>query len=83
MGYIKIEWPWSQEWLEAIEYNEVTGDPVDEEVLPGPDASVFVDEEIYDKGVTAFLDLQIARLDEELDEERDKEMPWDYGKHFD
>lgn len=65
MKYIRIDWPWSQEWLEVIDYDEETGEPIDDEVIPGDDCSVFVEEETYERGVTAFLDLQIARIDSE------------------
>lgn len=65
MKYIRIDWPWSQEWLEVIDYDEDTGEPIDDEVIPGDNCSVFVEEETYEKGVAAFLDIQIARIESE------------------
>lgn len=55
MGYIKIDWPWSQEWLELVEYDEETGEVISE-IEPGEDCSVFVPEEIYEMGIVAYLD---------------------------
>lgn len=65
MKYTRIDWLWSQEWLEVIDYDEETGEPIDDEVIPGDDCSVFVEEETYERGVNAFLDIQIARIDSE------------------
>ena len=50
---------------EVIDYDEETGEPIDDEVIPGDDCSVFVEEETYERGVNAFLDIQIARIDSE------------------
>lgn len=63
MGYIRVDWPWSQEWLDAVEYDEETGEPMDDEVVPGDNCSVFVDEEIYEQGVAAFYELQMERYE--------------------
>lgn len=65
MKYIRIDWPWSQEWLDTIDYDEETGEPIDDEVIPGEDCSVFVEEETYENGVVAFLDRQLARMEED------------------
>lgn len=43
MGYVRVEWPWSQEWM-SEEYED--------EVEYGDDCSVFVPEELYNR-VTA------------------------------
>lgn len=53
MGYIKVEWPWSQEWLEFVEYDE-DADECISEIEEGEDCSVFVPEEIYEMGADAY-----------------------------
>ena len=50
--------------MDVIDYDDDM-EPIDEEVIPGDDCSVFVEEETYERGVAAFLDLQIARIDSE------------------
>ena len=40
MGYVRVDWPWSQEWM-SEEYED--------EVEYGDDCSVFVPEELYKK----------------------------------
>ena len=50
--------------MDVIEYDDDM-EPIDDEVIPGDDCSVFVEEETYEKGLTAFIDLQIARIDSE------------------
>ena len=74
MGYIRISWPQSQVLM------SLTDDDMDEYGIElGEDCSYFVPEEDYDE----ILELAEDRMNEELEESRDKEMPWDYGKHFD
>ena len=53
MGYIKLNWPESQEWLEFVEYDETTGECISD-IEAGNDSSVFVPEDIYEMGVSAY-----------------------------
>lgn len=55
MRYIKVDWPWSQEWLELIQEDETTGETIGEIEL-GPDCSAFVPEEIYEMGADAYAE---------------------------
>jgi len=53
MGYVKVNWPESQKWIELIEIDEETGETIGD-IEYGPDSSVFVPEEIYEMGVDAY-----------------------------
>ena len=56
MGYIKVDWPDSQEWMDFIEEDEATGETIGD-IEYGPDSSVFVPEEIYNMGVDAYAEM--------------------------
>ena len=53
MGYIKVNWPESQKWMELIEIDEETGEPIGD-IEYGPDSIVFVPKEIYEMGADAY-----------------------------
>lgn len=53
MKYIRIDWPWSQEWLDLVEFDEETGETISE-IEYGPDSSVYVPEDIYEMGIDAY-----------------------------
>ena len=55
MGYVKVNWPESQEWMELIEIDEETGETIGDIEL-GPDSSVYVPKEIYEMGIAAYLE---------------------------
>ena len=74
MGYIKISWPESQMIMELSE------EEMDEYGIElGDDCSYFVPEEDYEE-IYAIAE---ERMRESIEGSRSKEMPWDYGKHFD
>lgn len=60
MGYVKLNWPESQEWLEFVEYDEETGESIGE-IEAGNDCSVFVPDDIYETGVDAYRELLETR----------------------
>lgn len=74
MGYIKISWPESQMIMELSE------EEMDEYGIElGEDCSYFVPEEDYEE----IYELAEERMRESIEGSREKERPWDYGKHFD
>ena len=61
MGYIKIEWPESQNWLDLVEFDEETGETIGE-IEYGPDSSVFVPEDIYEMGPDEYAETLKTRF---------------------
>ena len=69
MGYIKISWPNSQALMSLTE-----ADMEDYGIELGEDCSYFIPEEDYDE----IFELAEERDLEEIEDDRSKEMPWDY-----